>query len=69
MKTKDILDKCETGFYRIKYVHGQTRYTLERWADEQRGWLIGVPIHPKAAKAAAKQLIEVRGQYLTTWAR
>lgn len=69
MKAAEIVTKCETGFYRIKKVNGSARYTLERWRDEERGWLIGVPVHPAAARAACRELIEARGEYSTTWAR
>lgn len=67
MNAQTLLDKIQTGRYRIVQAVGARRYTLERLHKAQ--WLVGVALNTNAAKAACARLTAQRGAHLTIWQR
>ncbi|HEY0820817.1 MAG TPA: hypothetical protein VGD46_18660 [Rhizobacter sp.] len=65
MNAQAILDKIQSGRYRIVQAVGARRFTLERLHKAQ--WLVGVTLNTNAAKAACARLSAQHGVHLTIW--
>jgi hypothetical protein len=65
MNATQIIEKVQSGSYRLVQAAGTPGFTVERLHKGQ--WLVGVRISTNAGRAAASKLQESKGVHYTFW--
>jgi len=67
MTTVNIIERVQSGNYRLACAVGDRKFTLERKRPSTGEWLGGVKVHRATALSAIKHLHHVPGAYIDYW--
>lgn len=67
MTPSNIIDRVQTGDYRLECAVGDRKFTLQRRRPSTGEWLSGVKVHRSTALSAIKHLRHVPGTHVDFW--